>query len=124
MGGDRSCRSPECRGIRAGDELGGADSLLVPLSIGAVGFGAAFGAWAGLRSLAAAKRSLRARWIDSIATMVLALSGAALGGALGAAWGFAVAGCIRIANVWWQFSRALSEHEANVQTESAVDASG
>jgi O-antigen/teichoic acid export membrane protein len=107
-----------------GTNWAGARSLLVPLSIGAVGFGAAFGAWAGLRSLAAAKRSLRARWIDSIATMLLALSGAALGGALGAAWGFAGAGCIRIPNVWWQFSRALSEHEANVQTEAAVDASG
>jgi O-antigen/teichoic acid export membrane protein len=102
----------------------GARALLLPLSIGAVGFGLSFGAWAGLRSLAAAKRSLRARWIDSIATMLLGLSGAAIGGALGAAWGFAAAGFILIANAWWQFSRALSEYEANVQTEAAVDASG
>jgi O-antigen/teichoic acid export membrane protein len=102
----------------------GARSLLVPLSIGAVGFGSAFGAWAGLRSLAAAKRSLRARFIDSLATLILALGGAALAGARGAAWGFAAAGCIRIVNAWWQFTRALAEHDANGEADSVVDASG
>jgi hypothetical protein len=89
----------------------GARSLLLPLSIGAAGFGSAFGAWVGLRSLAAAKRSLRGRYIDALATTVLAVGGAALAGALGAAWGYAIAGCVRIPNAWWQFTRALGEYE-------------
>jgi cation transport ATPase len=89
----------------------GARSLLVPLSIGAATSGAVFGAYAGLRSLAAAKRSLRARSIDAVTMMSIALSGAAVGGALGACWGFAIAGCFEIAVSWWQFTKALDEYQ-------------
>jgi hypothetical protein len=61
--------------------------------------------------LAAAKRSLRVRFIDASSTLVLSLSGAALGEAEGAAWGYAIAGCLRIPNAWWQFAKALREYE-------------
>jgi O-antigen/teichoic acid export membrane protein len=88
-------------------------SLLVPLSIGAAAYGAAFGAYAGMRSLAAAKRSLRARYLDASATCIFALAGAAVGGALGAAWGFTIAGLLKIGIAWWQFGRALIEYEAD-----------
>ena len=52
-----------------------ARSLLPPLLIAVAGSGTAFGAWIGLRSLAAAKRSLRAKCIDGLLTLVFALAG-------------------------------------------------
>ena len=67
--------------------------------------------WTGLRSLAAAKRSLRARCIDGVLTLFFGVAGAYLAGAKGVAWGYAVTGCLRSLNAWWQFSRALREHE-------------
>jgi O-antigen/teichoic acid export membrane protein len=89
----------------------GARSLVLPLSIGALGYGLSFGPMTGLRSLAAAKRSLRARSLDSLSSVVFVLAGASLGGALGAAQGGAIAGCLRIPNWWWHFTKALREHE-------------
>jgi O-antigen/teichoic acid export membrane protein len=95
-----------------------ARSFVLPLSIAAVGYGFSFGAMTGLRSLAAARRSLRARSIDASASLILVLSAASLGGAHGAAWGFAVAGCLRIATAWWQFTRAMREYEAGLVPRS------
>jgi O-antigen/teichoic acid export membrane protein len=88
-----------------------ARSIVVPLSILSVGYAFAFGAMAGLRALAAAKRSLRVRFVDATSILVFPLGGAVLGGASGAAWGLAVAGLVKIPNAWWQFSRARHEHE-------------
>lgn len=88
-----------------------ARSLLLPLSIALIGYGFSFGAWTGLRALAAARRSLRARCIDGALTFSLGLTGAYLGGATGVAWGYAVTGCLRSLNAWWQFTRALRERE-------------
>jgi O-antigen/teichoic acid export membrane protein len=94
----------------------GARSLALPLSIGLVGYGLSFGATTGLRSLAAAKRSLRARYVDAVYSAFLVLLGASLGDATGSAWGYAIAGCLRVANSWWQFTRALREHEQEAVT--------
>ncbi len=88
-----------------------ARSLLLPLSIALIGYAFSFGAWTGLRALAAARRSLRARCIDGALTFSLGLTGAYLGGATGVAWGYAVTGCLRSLNAWWQFTRALRERE-------------
>jgi O-antigen/teichoic acid export membrane protein len=85
--------------------------LLLPLLIALIGYAFSFGAWTGLRSLAAAKRSLRARCIDASLTFSLGLAGAYFGGAIGVAWGYAVTGVLRSLNAWWQFSRALGERE-------------
>lgn len=98
----------------------GARSLVLPLSIGSVGYGLSFGPMTGLRSLAAAKRSLRARSLDSLSSVVFVLVGASLGGAAGAAQGYAIAGCLRIPNWWWHFKKALREHE---RTLAAIQAS-
>lgn len=98
----------------------GARSLLVPLSIGLTGSALAFGAWTGLRSLAAAKRSLRARNIDAVSSLVFGVVGAYIAGATGAAWGYALAGCLRIPNAWWQFSRGLREYKRR-ETEAVLD---
>jgi O-antigen/teichoic acid export membrane protein len=101
-----------------------ARSLLVPLSIGAATFGAAFGAYVGLRSLAAARRSLRARYVDAAATAVFAITGAAIGGAAGAAWGLAIAGFVKIANAWWQFRLALGEYDVDSSSVRTADTAG
>src|SRR5262249_36619482 len=96
-------------GLRANwDE---ARALLPALLVSLVGYASSFGAVIGLRSLAAAKRSLRARFIDGVFTGGFGLSGACLDGARGVAWGYAATGCLRSMNAWWQFSRAVGEHE-------------
>jgi len=96
--------------------------LLPPLVLALIGYALSFGAWTGLRSLAAAKRSLRARCIDGALTFSLGLAGAYLGGALGIAWGYAVTGVCRSLNAWWQFSRALGEREAHVERGPVTEA--
>jgi O-antigen/teichoic acid export membrane protein len=88
-----------------------ARSLLPPLLVALAGYGSSFGAWTGLRSLAAATRSLRAKCIDGSLTLVFGLAGAYVAGATGVAWGFAAGGCLKSLNVWWQFSSALREYE-------------
>ena len=103
----------------------GAKSLIIPLSVGVIGYGLSFGATTGLRSLAAAKRSLRARELSAVSSVFLVLSGASLGGASGAAWGFAMTGCLGVAYSWWHFTKALGEHrERAVKGPSLEGGSG
>lgn len=96
--------------------------LLPPLVIALAGYASSFGALIGLRSLAAAKRSLRARCIDGFLTLFFGLVGAYLAGAKGVAWGAAATGCLRSVNAWWQFSRALREHERHREAGDATAA--
>jgi hypothetical protein len=91
------------------DNWGAARLLLLPLLLALVGYASSFGAWTGLRALAAARRSLRARCIDGVLTVLFGLGGAYVAGATGVAWGFAVTGFLKSANAWWQFSAALRE---------------
>jgi O-antigen/teichoic acid export membrane protein len=93
-----------------GENWSGGRVLLVPLAIGATGFALSYGAMTGLRALAAARASLRARVFDATTTLVLSVTGAALSGAHGAAWGYAAAGCLRIPNWWYHFHRARASH--------------
>jgi O-antigen/teichoic acid export membrane protein len=88
-----------------------ARSLLPPLLISLGTWASGLGAWTGLRSLAAARRSLRARSIDGLLTLLFVPAGGYFAGATGVAWAFAVTGCVKSLNVWWQFFRALREHE-------------
>lgn len=84
--------------------------LLAPLLLSQIGFASSFGASIGLRALAAARRSLRAKCIEGALTFVLGVGGAYLAGATGVAWGYALGGILRSLNAWWQFSRALHEY--------------
>jgi hypothetical protein len=77
-----------------------ASPLLVPVTLAVAGFGFSVGAWAGVRALGAASRSLRAQVISSVVYLTGALGGAAVAGAAGAAWGSA-AGTLTGAVVWW-----------------------
>ena len=102
----------------------GARALVVPLSIGTIGYGLTFGPATGLRSLAAAARSLRARSWDSVTSILIVFIGASVAGAPGAAWGYAVTGCLRIPNWWWHFTMALREHEEAVHERARTARSG
>jgi O-antigen/teichoic acid export membrane protein len=92
-----------------GQNWAGARSVILPLSIGSASVGLVFGPVTGLRSLAAAKRSLRARFVDATVTTCMMLAGAAVSGATGAAWGLVFAGAIRTPVWWWEFSRGIGE---------------
>ena len=58
-----------------GRNWAGGRTLLVPLAISATGFALSYGPMTGLRALAAARSSLRARVFDATSTVVLSVSG-------------------------------------------------
>ncbi|MGW5860581.1 hypothetical protein ACWFRJ_00200 [Streptomyces sp. NPDC055239] len=95
---------------RAGEfVLGGvwpsASELILPATLGVVGAGLGTGAAAGLRALAAAKRSLRCQLFASACYVGGGLGGAAVAGTAGSAWGVAAATVCSSA-VWWQQLRS------------------
>ncbi|MEW2529871.1 hypothetical protein [Streptomyces sp. NPDC047071] len=87
-----------------------ASELIVPAALGVAGASLGTGAAAGLRALAAARRSLRCQLIASSCYVIGGLGGAAVAGTVGSAWGVAAATSIGSA-VWWLHLRsALREH--------------
>ncbi len=74
------------------------------------------GAGAGLRTLGAAKRSLRAMLISSAAVVVFGLLGAATGGTRGAMAGAVAAAWIG-AVVWWQQLRAAQRESVGLPSD-------
>jgi hypothetical protein len=88
----------------------GAKSILFPLALSFAGLGGVMGAASGLRALAAAKRSLRARTTSSVLMICGGMIGAVLADALGAAIGLAVANWLA-ALIWWsQFNASFNEY--------------
>jgi O-antigen/teichoic acid export membrane protein len=86
--------------------------LILPVTLAVVGASFTSGASAGLRALGAARRSLRSQLIASAAYVTFGLTGAAMGGALGSAWGVALA-TLTGSGVWWlQLHIALREYHA------------
>lgn len=96
-----------------GDVWHSASELIVPAVLGVAGSGLGIGAAAGLRALAAARRSLRAQLFASACYVGGGLGGAAAGGALGSAWGVAAATLCASAVWWLQLRSALREHHRN-----------
>ncbi|MGW1491936.1 hypothetical protein [Streptomyces sp. NPDC002402] len=103
---------------RAGElVLGGvwhsASELIVPATLGVAGAGLGTGAAAGLRALAAARRSLRCQLFASACYVGGGLGGAAVAGTIGSAWGVAAA-TVCASAVWWlQLRSALRERHRN-----------
>jgi O-antigen/teichoic acid export membrane protein len=94
-----------------GESWPAARTVIFPISIWMAAFGASLGAGIGLRALAAARLSLRARMIMAPISIALSVAGAAVGGARGAAWGAAAAVAFG-AIVWWRYlRRGLREYE-------------
>lgn len=93
-----------------GDVWHSAAQLIVPVTLGVAGAGLGTGAAAGLRALAAARRSLRCQLFASACYVAGGLGGAALAGTVGSAWGVAAA-TLAASAVWWlQLRSALREH--------------
>ncbi|WP_210592364.1 hypothetical protein [Streptomyces sp. GESEQ-35] len=92
-----------------GDVWRSASELIVPAALGVAGSGLGIGAAAGLRALAAARRSLRAQLFASACYVGGGLGGAVAAGAIGSAWGVAAA-TVSSSAVWWlQLRSALRE---------------
>ncbi|MFE3768038.1 hypothetical protein [Streptomyces sp. NPDC059122] len=90
-----------------------ASQLIVPITLGVAGAGLGTGAAAGLRALAAARRSLRCQLFASACYVGGGLGGAAVAGTVGSAWGVAAA-TVSGSAVWWlQLRSALDEHHRN-----------
>ncbi|MFF4182342.1 hypothetical protein ACFYZ9_04060 [Streptomyces sp. NPDC001691] len=95
--------------LALGDVWSAASRLIVPVTLGVAGAGLGTGAAAGLRALAAARRSLRCQLFASACYVVGGLGGAAAGGTVGSAWGVAAA-TLSGSAVWWlQLRSALRE---------------
>ncbi|MEU1375029.1 hypothetical protein ABZ442_15365 [Streptomyces triculaminicus] len=87
-----------------------ASELIVPATLGVAGASLGTGAAAGLRALAAARRSLRCQLIASTFYVGGGLGGAVVAGTVGSAWGVAAA-TLGSSAVWWLHLRsALREH--------------
>ncbi len=88
--------------------------LIVPVTLGVAGAGLGTGAAAGLRALAAARRSLRCQLFASACYVVGGIGGAVVAGTAGSAWGVAAASACGSA-VWWHQLRAgLREHHHTI----------
>jgi O-antigen/teichoic acid export membrane protein len=83
--------------------------LVLPYTLGTVGVCAWCGATAGLHALGAARRSLRAMVLASVATLAGGMLGALHGGALGSVRGLAVAVWVGTVLWWWQLHAAMRE---------------
>ncbi|MEU5979120.1 hypothetical protein [Streptomyces sp. NPDC047315] len=96
-----------------GDVWSAASELIVPAALGVAGAGLGVGAAAGLRALAAARRSLRCQLFASACYVGGGLGGAAVAGTVGSAWGVAAA-TVTGSVAWWLHLRsALREHHHN-----------
>jgi O-antigen/teichoic acid export membrane protein len=92
------------------DNWAGGHSVVIPLAMGMALFGISMGAGVGLRSLAAARLSLRARLLVAPLLLVGPLTGATVAGAVGAAWGGTIAIALGV-GIWWRFFlRGLRDH--------------
>ncbi|WP_395366451.1 hypothetical protein ACHGLA_34640 [Streptomyces sp. YH02] len=90
-----------------------ASELIVPATLGVAAASLGTGAAAGLRALAAARRSLRCQLIASTLYVGGGLGGAVVAGTVGSAWGVAAA-TLGSSAVWWlELRSALREHHRN-----------
>jgi hypothetical protein len=94
-----------------GSSWEGAQETALPLSFAFAASGVTLVAVAGLRALAAAERSLRARLIGAPAIFPCAVSGGIAAEEAGAAVGLAVALWIGAAVAWLQLARAVDSRE-------------
>jgi hypothetical protein len=95
-----------------------ARSVLLPVVVATAGTSTSVGAWVGLRALGAARQSLRARAIHSLVMPIFALSGAAILGTQGAAWGLAATAWFG-AGLWsLQFALSLNDHASASATKT------
>jgi hypothetical protein len=90
--------------------------LILPLALGLAALGVVMGAVISLRALAAARRSLRARLLVSPVILITGMTGAALAGASGAAWGLVLGNTFAAIVFWYHLIHATSEHGITQQS--------
>lgn len=100
-----------------GDSWTSAKVVLLPLGLSLVFQGISGGALVGLRVLADARSSLRARLIDATFSLVLGVGGGLLGGAIGAAWGFAAGAAVSALIFVTVFLRSERHHREAIRAE-------
>jgi hypothetical protein len=91
-----------------GRSWGPARGIVLPVAIAMAGSGYQTGAVVGMRALAAARRGMRTQLVEGTMTFLGVSVGAVLGGAIGAAYGLALAYLLEAGLWWWQFGRALA----------------
>ncbi|MEU6762259.1 hypothetical protein ABZ916_07010 [Streptomyces sp. NPDC046853] len=96
-----------------GDVWSSSSAIIVPVTLGVAGAGIGTGAAAGLRALAAARRSLRCQLFASTCYVAGGLGGAVVAGTAGSAWGVASASLCSSAVWWLQLRSALRERRQN-----------
>jgi O-antigen/teichoic acid export membrane protein len=101
-----------------------AREILLPLSIAYAGMMSSVGAGIGLRVLADARRSLRARTYDASAQVVGGISGALIAGTVGAAVGLAIGAWIGTTLYWLVYRMALRAAVEVARTTSAGPLAG
>ena len=94
-----------------GETWPAAREVILPLTVMMVGAGLSVVLTAALRSLAAVRRGLRTRLALAAVTIVGGVAGVQVAGSTGAAWALAASTCAGAGAWWWQFDRALVEHE-------------
>ncbi|MEH0547569.1 hypothetical protein QA802_32145 [Streptomyces sp. B21-105] len=95
--------------LALGDVWQSAAELIAPVTLSVAGAGLGTGAAAGLRALAAARRSLRCQLFASVCYVGGGLGGAVAAGTAGSAWGVACASVCSSAVWWLQLRSALRE---------------
>lgn len=96
-----------------------AERLVFVLSLGLAASSLSSGALIGLRAFAAAQRSLRATVISSTIATITTVGGAVWVGAIGAAWGIALAHTAMVPLWWREFESEARSHRV---TAAATDA--
>jgi hypothetical protein len=87
-----------------------ASALILPATLTMMGVSFSNAAACGLRALGAARRSMRSQLIVSAIYVAGGIGGAVVAGALGSAWGVAVAVLVGSALWWVQLHAGLREH--------------
>jgi O-antigen/teichoic acid export membrane protein len=95
-----------------GGNWGGARGLLLPVMLTLVLTCYVLGASAGVRALAASRRSLPAQLTSDGLYLLGGGLGAVVAGAAGSCWGVAISAVLSIGLWWHQLSRAFGEHLA------------
>ncbi|TNC28610.1 MATE family efflux transporter [Amycolatopsis alkalitolerans] len=87
-----------------------AKALILPATVSVMGASFSTGAASGLRALGLARRSVRVQVSASVLYLTGGLVGAVFGGALGSAWGVAIATTTSSAIWWAQLRAGMREH--------------
>jgi O-antigen/teichoic acid export membrane protein len=91
--------------------------LVVPYTFALIGICGWCGPQVGLHALGAARRSMRAMVLASVASLAGGLAGAFKGGALGSVYGFAVAALLGALLWWWELRGAVRESDTLAPTD-------